>query len=454
MVIISGLQFYSAMLPKKSLVPCKTETEPFVSIHIPTYNEPPELVLQSLEALQALKYPNYEVIVLDNNTKDPAVWRPVEKRCAELGGRFKFRHEDNVKGFKAGALNICNTLSNPATEYILVIDADYMVQPELLQEALGHFSDDNVALVQFPQAYVNTSKENQGMHAEYDHFFEVYMNMANHYNCVLSTGTVSVLRKKALMEVGGWSGSTITEDCELGLRLHHAGFRGVYVPKSLGKGLMPTDLYDLKVQRERWVFGNMQTLCFFFKAGKDKLNISQCAGIITQLTAWFNFLLVPILGILSAAVGILFSTLPVYHSLLVFSLFSIWISLVGKFFFFKIAFRNRTRSFKSAMEAYMVHLGMAWEGAWSWIRCLCGENIRFKRTNKFLSLGKGKDLLSNLSFSLVLLISGTVALVHGYYTEAFFAFLAAPAFASVYFLRSLTTSTLRITQKLQSSRAA
>ena len=454
MILVSALQLYSAMLPRLRFIPRKIEKEPFVSIHIPTYNEPPELVLQSLEALRSLDYKNYEVIVLDNNTKDPEIWKPLEKRCRELGNRFKFSHLDNVEGYKAGALNICSSMSNEATEFILVIDADYIVQPDLLKEAIGHFSEENIALVQFPQSYINTNKANQGMHGEYDHFFEVYMNMANHFDCVLSTGTVSVIRKRALQEVGGWSGSTITEDCELGLRFHQAGFRGVYVPKPLGKGLMPTDLHDLKVQRERWVFGNMQTLGSFFKLGKEKLNLSQCAGIITQLTAWFNFLLIPIAGAFSGAIGMLFSALPVFHNLLLFSLLSIWTFLVSKFIFFSVAFRNRNKSFSSALDAYLVHLGMAWEGALSWIRCLCGENIRFKRTNKFLSLGKGKDLWANLSFSLVLLFSGTIALVQGYYLEWILAWIASPAFASVYFLRRLTTRTYHLTQRLQGVEAA
>ena len=60
---------------------------PRVSIHVPTYNEPPQMVIETLNALARLDYDNFEVIVLDNNTPDPAVWRPVEAHCTHSWAR-------------------------------------------------------------------------------------------------------------------------------------------------------------------------------------------------------------------------------------------------------------------------------------------------------------------------------------------------------------------------------
>ncbi|MFX8797571.1 glycosyltransferase, partial [Acinetobacter baumannii] len=76
-----------------------------VSIHVPSYNEPPELMKRTLDALARLDSPNFEVIVIDNNTKDEAVWRPVQEHCRKLGARFKFYHVAPLTGFKSGALN-------------------------------------------------------------------------------------------------------------------------------------------------------------------------------------------------------------------------------------------------------------------------------------------------------------------------------------------------------------
>src|SRR6202012_2250327 len=74
---------------------------PKVSIHVPCYNEPPHMVIETLDALARLDYPHFEVIVVDNNTQDEAVWKPVEAHCAQLGERFHFFHLPRWPGFKA-----------------------------------------------------------------------------------------------------------------------------------------------------------------------------------------------------------------------------------------------------------------------------------------------------------------------------------------------------------------
>src|SRR4029077_1731134 len=80
-------------------------TPPKVSLHVPAYNEPAEMLIETLDALARLEYPDFEVLVIDNNTRDEAVWRPVEAHCARLGARFRFFHVAPLAGFKAGALN-------------------------------------------------------------------------------------------------------------------------------------------------------------------------------------------------------------------------------------------------------------------------------------------------------------------------------------------------------------
>ena len=449
MLGLAGLQFYSALLVHSSgEVKEKSQQEAFISIHVPTYNEPAAVVINTIKALQKLQYSNFEVIVLDNNTPDPAVWQPVAQYCARLDKRFRFRHMDKLEGYKAGALNVCYKMSDPRTEYILVIDADYEVAEHLLLEASKYFIDESVALVQFPQAYSNTGPANRAMESEYNHFFEVYMNMANQYNCVLSTGTVSMIRKEALEQVGLWSGSTITEDCELGLRLHQHGYRGVYVPKSLGKGLMPTDLKALKVQRERWVFGNMQTLLKFLRLPKHKLMFSQCIGIFTQLTAWFNFLILPVLAAASGMLAYALLPRPEWLALGVVGILSVCLHLLLKLLFFRVAFRKQPRPWQSAAGAYLVHLGMAWEGAVSWLRALLGENIRFKRTNKFLIKPDNIDVSANLLMGLLLLIAAGSAFFAGAYLWGSLALLAAPPFGAVLYLKKITERTHALSKHL------
>jgi exo-beta-1,3-glucanase (GH17 family) len=87
-------------------VPLPADKELFVSIHLACYNEPPEMVIATIESLKNLDYTNYEVIVVDNNTKDEAKWKPIKAYMAGLPSNFHFYHLPKWPGFKAGALNL------------------------------------------------------------------------------------------------------------------------------------------------------------------------------------------------------------------------------------------------------------------------------------------------------------------------------------------------------------
>ena len=88
---------------------------------------------QTLDAVARLDYPNFECVVVINNTPDPALWRPVEEHCRALGERFKFVNAENLQGFKAGALRLAMVHTAADAEVIGVIDADYVVAARLAQ---------------------------------------------------------------------------------------------------------------------------------------------------------------------------------------------------------------------------------------------------------------------------------------------------------------------------------
>src|SRR5208282_4887439 len=124
-----------------------------VSVHVPAYNEPPDMLIRTLDALARLDYPNFEVLVIDNNTRDEAIWRPVEAHCRQLGGRFRFFHVAPLAGFKAGALNFALEHTAPDAEVVAVIDSDYQVDPQWLRDLAPSFADPKLAVVQAPQDY-------------------------------------------------------------------------------------------------------------------------------------------------------------------------------------------------------------------------------------------------------------------------------------------------------------
>jgi len=273
------------------LPPDPVEKQPFVSIHLACYNEPPEMVIITLDSLAALQYENYEVLVIDNNTKDPAIWKPVQEYCEKLGTKFRFFHLEPWPGFKAGALNFGLKETDPRADVVAVIDADYVVREDWLATLTGYFHDPKVAVVQCPQAHRDFEHNRfRRMTAwEYDGFFRIGMHHRNERNAIIQHGTMTMVRRSALEGTGGWSEWTICEDAELGLRLMHAGYELVYVDELMGKGLTPADFKAYKSQRYRWAFGAMQILKgrWNWMTKKGPLSSGQRFHFLTGWFSWF-----------------------------------------------------------------------------------------------------------------------------------------------------------------------
>jgi cellulose synthase/poly-beta-1,6-N-acetylglucosamine synthase-like glycosyltransferase len=166
--------------PVGSLQPCT----PKVSIHIAAYREPAEMLLQTLDAVARLDYPNFECIVVINNTPDPAFWEPIAARCLDLGSHFKFVRVENLRGFKAGALRVAAAHTADDAEIIGVIDADYVVHPDWLKHLVPSFADPAVGIVQAPQDHRDGGRSlvHAAMNAEYGGFFDIGMVERNEAN--------------------------------------------------------------------------------------------------------------------------------------------------------------------------------------------------------------------------------------------------------------------------------
>lgn len=264
---------------------------PFVSIHVACHNEPPEMVIATLGSLAALDYPEYEVLVLDNNTDREETWRPVEAHCRELGPRFRFFHLKPWPGFKAGALNHGLAMTDARAEIVGVVDADYVVAPHWLRSLVGHFDDPEVAIVQCPQAHRDYAGNafRRMTNWEYEGFFRIGMHHRNERNAIIQHGTMTLIRKAPLVATGGWAEWCITEDAELGLRLFNAGHAAVYVDEPLGRGLTPADFAAYKSQRFRWAFGAMQVLRrhWGWLTRPGRLDLGQRYHFLTGWFSWF-----------------------------------------------------------------------------------------------------------------------------------------------------------------------
>ncbi|HZV99776.1 MAG TPA: glycosyltransferase [Methylophilaceae bacterium] len=296
-LMIYGVEFSEVMFKGmwhrafKPAKPVPSEEEAFVSVHLACYNEPPEMVIATIESLARLNYTNFEVIVVDNNTKDEAKWKPVEAYMAKMPSNFHFYHLPTWPGFKAGALNFALQKTDPRTQVIGVVDADYVVTNDWLAVLVPHFKEQGVAVVQAPQAHREWENNffRRMTNWEFEGFFKIGMHHRHERNALIQHGTMTLVRHQALVEVGGWSEWCICEDTELGLRLLEKGYELRYIDQTFGRGLTPADFNALKSQRFRWAFGAMQILKHHLPMllGKSTLNFGQRYHF---LTGWFGWL--------------------------------------------------------------------------------------------------------------------------------------------------------------------
>ncbi|HEV7367972.1 glycosyltransferase [Arenibaculum sp.] len=247
--------------------PVPSIPRPKVSVHIAARNENPAMLAQTLDALAALRYPEWEAVIAINNTADKSLVAPVEEHCRRLNERLgvnRFVFADfTCTGFKAGALNRALALTAPDAEVVAVLDADYAVSPDWLDRLAPLFAaDPRIGIVQAPQEHRDGDETTMKrlMAAEYRAFFDSGMIERNEDDALICHGTMIMVRRAALEGAGGWSEWCIVEDTELGLRLLEDGWSIHYTTERLGAGCAPDTFRDFRQQRHRWAYGSVQIM--------------------------------------------------------------------------------------------------------------------------------------------------------------------------------------------------
>jgi glycosyltransferase involved in cell wall biosynthesis len=281
--------------------------QPMVSVHIPAYNEPPELLIETIKAVERFDYPNYEIVVLDNNTPDPAVWGPVAEYCRGRE-RVRFVHVAPWPGYKAGACNLAlRQYTDPRAEVIAMIDADDIVQPHYLKETVPYFSDERLGFVQTFEG--NRDYEGNAYATacvdSYQGFYLGVMSSRNERDSIPFVGTMGLFRRSALEEIGGWNEWCISEDTEASLRVLKAGWSGLYIPRCFGRGIVPPTYRGLNTQRHRWCFGAMQILRLHWRSlmpwdrsPSNQLTAYQRRDYLMASLGWFRDLLMFVFALL------------------------------------------------------------------------------------------------------------------------------------------------------------
>ncbi|TAK50130.1 MAG: glycosyltransferase [Xanthobacteraceae bacterium] len=361
---------------------------PKVSIHVPAYFEPPEMLKQTLDAVARLDYPNFECVVIINNTPDPAFTRPIEEHCARLGDRFKFINAQKVEGFKAGALRLALNATAPDAEIIGIIDADYVVTRDWLKDLVPAFADPRVGLVQAPQDHRDGDRSlmHYMMNGEYAGFFDIGMVERNETNAIIVHGTMCLVRRAAMDMAGSWSSDTICEDTDLGLAIIEQGWLTHYTNRRYGHGLLPDTYEAFKKQRHRWAYGGFQIVKKHwrrFLPGESRLDPGQKreftlgwlnwlgAESLGVVVALLNLIWVPIVAFADIAIPDRILTLPIIAAFAV--------SLVHFIALYRLRVDVNVKQMLGAMIAAM---SVQWTVARAVGNGLIKDHLPFARTSK------------------------------------------------------------------------
>ena len=220
-----------------------------VDVLVATYDEPREVVEATLAGCAALDYP-HKTFLLDDGRR-----REMATLACEWGAQWVTRADNSHA--KAG--NINHALECTDGELLFCLDADHVPLPDALDAVVGYFDDEDVALVQSPHDFYNHDSVQHyevGRH-EQSLFFEVVLPGKDRHNAAFWCGSAAVIRRKALVEVGGVCTETIAEDFHSTIKMHRAGWKTCYHDEVLVQGLAPMDLDGYLLQRDRWARGNL-----------------------------------------------------------------------------------------------------------------------------------------------------------------------------------------------------
>lgn len=425
---------------------------PKVSIHVPAYFEPPDMLKQTLDAVARLDYPNFECVVIINNTSDPAFWQPIQDHCRALGERFKFINAEKVEGFKAGALRIAMERTAADAEIIGIIDADYVVQPDWLKDLVPAFADPRVGLVQAPQDHRDGDRSlmHYVMNGEYAGFFDIGMVQRNEANSIIVHGTMCLIRRAAMDMAGGWAGDTICEDTDLGLAIIEHGWLTHYTNSRYGYGLLPDTYEAFKKQRHRWAYGGFQIVKKHwrrFLPGGSRLSQDQKrefalgwlnwlgAESLGVLVAILNLIWVPIVAFADIAIPDKILTLPIIAAFLV--------SLIHFVALYRLRVPVKTGQMLGAMVTAM---SVQWTVSRAVAQGLITEHLAFARTSKggFSIMSVEFQAFWEAVIGVLLLIGAAVLIVTNSFKEVreIYVFAAVLVLESLPFLSAVAIAIL------------
>ncbi|MFR9807204.1 glycosyltransferase family 2 protein [Pseudonocardia sp. RS010] len=225
--------------------------EATVDVFITTYGESLDDIRRTVVAALAMEGRHTTYVLDDGRTAG------VLALARELGAIYVTRAGNDYA--KAG--NVNHALGLTTGEFFVILDADFVVQPDFLRETLPFFADPTVAFVQTPQVYGNLNNLlSRGAGYMQTVFYRFMLPGKNRFNAAFCVGTNVVFRRSAVMEIGGIYQESKSEDVWTSLKLHERGWRSVYIATELAIGRTPETIEAYSTQQLRWATGGFEIL--------------------------------------------------------------------------------------------------------------------------------------------------------------------------------------------------
>lgn len=278
------------------------EELPRVTVQLPIYNEF-YVVDRLLKAVSELDYPKelLQIQVLDDSTDDTRLL--TEQRVEELrerGFNAEMRHRDDRSGYKAGALEA--GLQNCESDYVLILDADFVPTSDILRRTIQFFTDPKIGMIQTRWGHINRTysllTRVQAMFLD-GHLVLEQTARSRSGRFFNFNGTAGLWRTECIRDAGGWQHDTLTEDLDLSYRAQLAGWKFIFLNDLVTPAELPVDMNGFKSQQHRWTKGSIQTCKKLLpKIWSSDLSLTVKLEATAHLTSNFAYLLLAFLCVL------------------------------------------------------------------------------------------------------------------------------------------------------------
>lgn len=258
---LSILYLYLRHARRPLAPPRRFDELPLVTVQLPVFNEM-HVVERLLAAVARLDYPRgkLQIQVLDDSTDETTeICRRGVARLVADGFDAELIHRDDRTGFKAGALE--HGTLRAKGEFLFILDADFVPNPDVLQRTIDFFTDERIGLIQTRWGHLNRTynllTRVQAMFL--DGHLELEQTARNRSGRFFTfNGTAGIWRKSCIVDAGGWEHDTLTEDMDLSYRAQLRGWRFLFLNDVETPAELPVDMDGFKAQQHRWTKGSIQ----------------------------------------------------------------------------------------------------------------------------------------------------------------------------------------------------